>query len=71
MVRCHQNHNKTKGKLLLAMSVDPKWKCDNGIYRLGYLVELENRMKEKLPGCDVKGHPHSYSRVKLWKRQYV
>ncbi|OMO86713.1 amino acid permease 2-like protein [Corchorus olitorius] len=58
-------------QLLLAMFVDPKWKCDNGTYRPGYLVELETRMKEKIPSYDVKGHPHIASRVKLWKRQYV
>ncbi|OMO94449.1 hypothetical protein COLO4_16328 [Corchorus olitorius] len=44
-------------QLLLAMSVDPKWKCDNGTYRPGYLVELETRMKDKIPGCD--GHPNA------------
>ncbi|OMO71431.1 amino acid permease 2-like protein [Corchorus olitorius] len=49
-------------QLLLAMSVDPKWKFDNGTYRPGYLVEIETRMKDKIPGCDVKGHPHIASR---------
>ncbi|OMP12796.1 amino acid permease 2-like protein [Corchorus olitorius] len=58
-------------QLLLVMSVDPKWKCDNGTYRSEYLVELETRMKDKIPGCDVKGYPHIASGVKLWKRQYV
>ncbi|OMO82579.1 hypothetical protein COLO4_22924 [Corchorus olitorius] len=58
-------------QLLLAMSVDLEWKCDNGTYMPGYLVELETRMKDKIPGCDVKGQPHIASRVKLWKRQYV
>ncbi|OMO86714.1 hypothetical protein COLO4_20957 [Corchorus olitorius] len=56
--------------LLVDISNDSKWRADNGTFRTGYLTELERRMQERIPGCQVKGQPHISSRIKLWKRQY-
>ncbi|OMO99550.1 hypothetical protein COLO4_13230 [Corchorus olitorius] len=56
--------------LLVDISNDNKWRADNGTFRTGYLTELERRMQERIPGCQVKGQPHIFSRIKLWKRQY-
>ncbi|OMO99551.1 hypothetical protein COLO4_13231 [Corchorus olitorius] len=42
---------------LLEISNDTTWRADNGTFRTGYLAELEKRMHERIPSCDVKGDP--------------
>lgn len=46
-------------------------RCDNGTFKIGYQVKVEEMMEHKLPGCGIKASPHIDSRVKLLRRQYT
>ncbi|XP_044473190.1 uncharacterized protein At2g29880-like [Mangifera indica] len=55
---------------LIILKESPHWKADNETFRVGYLVQLEKMMGERLPSSGLKVTPHIESRVKLLKRQY-
>ncbi|XP_044477557.1 uncharacterized protein At2g29880-like [Mangifera indica] len=55
---------------LLILKESLHWKADNGTFRVGYLVQLEKMMEERLLSSGLKATPHIESRVKLLKRQY-
>ncbi|KAG6400992.1 hypothetical protein SASPL_137837 [Salvia splendens] len=46
-----------------------KWKADNG-YRAGYLLRLAETIRREIPTSDIHAHPHVYSKVTTWKRNY-
>ncbi|WRX07824.1 Myb/SANT-like domain - like 1 [Theobroma cacao] len=46
------------------------WGRDNGTFKPGYLQQLEQWMKERIPNCNIKAIPHIYSRMRLLKTQY-
>ena len=52
------------------MAIDPKWKGNNGTFRLGYLSHLEKMLNKELPKSKIKNDPHIESRIMLLKRQY-
>lgn len=45
------------------------WKSDNG-FRGGYLQRLQESIKKEFPRTDIKPHPHIYSKVSTWKKNY-
>ena len=50
------------------MTDDPKWKGDNGTFRLRYFSQLEKTLEKELPESHIKANPHIESRVRLLKR---
>ncbi|KAG6415563.1 hypothetical protein SASPL_122976 [Salvia splendens] len=46
-----------------------KWKADNG-YWAGYLTRLAETIRREIPTSDIRAHPHVYSKVTTWKRNY-
>ncbi|XP_076905734.1 uncharacterized protein At2g29880-like [Bidens hawaiensis] len=44
------------------------WKRDNNIFRSGYTTALEQELKFRLPGCNLKATPHIESRLKTLKK---
>ncbi|XP_044481983.1 uncharacterized protein At2g29880-like [Mangifera indica] len=57
-------------KCVLILKESLHWKADNRTFKVGYLVQLEKMMKERLSSSGLKATPHIESRVKLLKRQY-
>ncbi|XP_044511580.1 uncharacterized protein At2g29880-like [Mangifera indica] len=55
---------------LIILKESLHWKADNGTFRVGYLVQLENMIEERLPSSGLEATPYIESRVKLLKRQY-
>ncbi|CAL5369512.1 unnamed protein product [Camellia sinensis] len=53
----------------LLFIVNNGMKVDNS-FQAGYLMKLENKMAELLPGTDLHGSPHIESKIKIWKKQY-
>ncbi|CAL5347407.1 unnamed protein product [Camellia sinensis] len=53
----------------LLFIVNDGMKVDNS-FKAGYLMKLENKMAELLPGTDLRGSPHTESKIKIWKKQY-
>ncbi|XP_015166373.1 uncharacterized protein [Solanum tuberosum] len=47
------------------------WRADNGTFRPGYLMELEDYLHEHHPESGLKGEPHVNSKLKFWKRCYA
>uniref|UniRef100_A0A9I9E5D9 Retrotransposon protein n=1 Tax=Cucumis melo TaxID=3656 RepID=A0A9I9E5D9_CUCME len=47
------------------------WRADNGTFKLGYLVQVQKLMKEKIPGSNIQVTPNLESRVKILKKQYI
>ncbi|KAG6406341.1 hypothetical protein SASPL_133941 [Salvia splendens] len=45
------------------------WKSDNG-FRYGYLVRAREAIKREFPNTDILPHPHIYSKITTWKRNY-
>ncbi|KAG6423912.1 hypothetical protein SASPL_114320 [Salvia splendens] len=45
------------------------WKSDNG-FRSGYLVRAREAIKREFPNTDILPHPHIYSKITTWKRNY-
>ena len=45
------------------------WKSDNG-FRNGYLVRAREAIKREFPKTDIMLHPHIYSKITTWKRNY-
>ncbi|KAG6413949.1 hypothetical protein SASPL_126665 [Salvia splendens] len=45
------------------------WRCDNG-YRAGYLTRIKEAIKREFPNTDICPHPHIYSKMTTWKRNY-
>ncbi|KAG6416497.1 hypothetical protein SASPL_123927 [Salvia splendens] len=45
------------------------WKSDNG-FRNGYLVRAREAIKSEFPNTDILPHPHIYSKITTWKRNY-
>ncbi|KAG6387655.1 hypothetical protein SASPL_152847 [Salvia splendens] len=45
------------------------WKSDNG-FRSGYLVRAREAIKSEFPNTDIMPHPHIYSKITTWKRNY-
>lgn len=45
------------------------WKSDNG-FRSGYLVRAREAIKREFPNTDIMPHPHIYSKMTTWKRNY-
>ncbi|KAK6151924.1 hypothetical protein DH2020_014559 [Rehmannia glutinosa] len=45
------------------------WKSKNG-FKIGYLQALEHEMKKVLLGTDLKGIPHTNSKIHVWKNDY-
>ncbi|KAG6426414.1 hypothetical protein SASPL_110637 [Salvia splendens] len=46
-----------------------KWKTDNG-YQTWYLTRLAETIRHEIPTSDIRAHPHVYSKVTTWKRNY-
>ncbi|XVF72578.1 hypothetical protein PTKIN_Ptkin12aG0132200 [Pterospermum kingtungense] len=55
---------------LHVLAEDPRWKGDNGTFKVGYLAQLEKMIETKLPEAQLKANPHIESRVKTLKKQY-
>ncbi|XVF84271.1 hypothetical protein PTKIN_Ptkin17bG0019800 [Pterospermum kingtungense] len=55
---------------LHTLSEDSRWKAENGIFRLGYLIQLEKMIENDLPNSYIKVETHIESIVRLVKRQY-
>ena len=45
------------------------WKADNG-FRSGYLVRCREAINREFPKTDILPHPHVYSKMTTWKRNY-
>ncbi|KAG6434346.1 hypothetical protein SASPL_105973 [Salvia splendens] len=45
------------------------WKSDNG-FRNGYLVRALEVIKSEFSKTDILPHPHIYSKITTWKRNY-
>ncbi|KAG6437360.1 hypothetical protein SASPL_102275 [Salvia splendens] len=45
------------------------WKSNNG-FRNGYLVRAREAIKSEFPNTDILPHPHIYSKITSWKRNY-
>ncbi|KAG6426802.1 hypothetical protein SASPL_111036 [Salvia splendens] len=45
------------------------WKSDNGFHS-GYLVREMEGIKREFPKTDILPHPHIYSKITTWKRNY-
>ncbi|KAG6418782.1 hypothetical protein SASPL_120987 [Salvia splendens] len=45
------------------------WKSDNG-FRSRYLVRARKAIKSEFPNTDIMPHPHIYSKITTWKRNY-
>ncbi|XP_052621641.1 uncharacterized protein At2g29880 [Lactuca sativa] len=45
------------------------YKADNG-FKSGYLLHLENALKEKIPNSGILGKPHIESRIKTMKKDW-
>ncbi|KAG6411087.1 hypothetical protein SASPL_129161 [Salvia splendens] len=45
------------------------WRCDNGC-RAGYLTRIKEAIKREFPNTDICPHPHIYSKMTTWKRNY-
>ncbi|KAL8496984.1 hypothetical protein ACS0TY_020604 [Phlomoides rotata] len=45
------------------------WKTENG-FRPDYLQKLEEKMREKLSGIDMRASPHINSQITIWKRHH-
>lgn len=46
-----------------------RWKADNGC-RAGYLTRLAETIRRDIPTTDILPHPHVYSKLSTWKRNY-
>jgi hypothetical protein len=51
------------------LSTDPQWKADTG-FKNGYLLRLEEMIRDKIPNSGLKANPHIESRIKLLKQKY-
>lgn len=62
---------KEEEALLSALKdlVNKGWKSENG-FRNGYLIVLEDSMKNVFPGTDIRGTPHINSKIHVWKKNY-
>ncbi|XP_073151862.1 uncharacterized protein [Henckelia pumila] len=62
---------KEEEALLSALKdlVNKGWKSENG-FRNGYLIVLEDSMKNAFPGTDIRGTPHTNSKIHVWKKNY-
>ncbi|XP_047955247.1 uncharacterized protein LOC125201252 [Salvia hispanica] len=45
------------------------WKADND-FRSGYLVRCREAINREFPKTDILPHPHVYSKMTTWKRNY-
>ncbi|XP_042000290.1 uncharacterized protein LOC121749738 isoform X1 [Salvia splendens] len=45
------------------------WKSDNG-FRSRYLTRCLEALKREFPKTDIRAHPHIYSKITTWKRNY-
>lgn len=45
------------------------WRGDNG-YRAGYLTRIREAIKVEFPNTDILPHPHIYSKITTWKKNY-
>ncbi|KAL7199745.1 hypothetical protein ACSBR2_021951 [Camellia fascicularis] len=55
--------------LALVSIVNEGMKVDNA-FKAGYLVRLETKLADILPGTDLRGCPHIESKIKIWKKHY-
>ncbi|XP_028097095.1 uncharacterized protein LOC114296939 [Camellia sinensis] len=39
-------------------------------FKAGYLMKLEDKLLEMLPGTNLRGTPHIKSKIKIWKKHY-
>ncbi|KAA0050106.1 hypothetical protein IC582_003881 [Cucumis melo] len=56
---------------LLQLVEEGGWRADNGTFKLGYLVQVQKLMKEKILGSNIQVTPNLKSRVKILKKQYI
>ncbi|XP_061351683.1 uncharacterized protein LOC133296658 [Gastrolobium bilobum] len=67
------NHTWTaeEDKILVECLIDigSSWKGENG-FKPGFSLAIEKLMRQRIPGCTLRGIPHITSRVKLLKKQY-
>ncbi|XP_041989966.1 uncharacterized protein LOC121741312 [Salvia splendens] len=45
------------------------WRGDN-VYRAGYLTRIREAIMLKFPKTDILPHPHIYSKITAWKKNY-
>ncbi|KAL1558606.1 hypothetical protein AAHA92_09050 [Salvia divinorum] len=64
--------DKEEETLIMSMKelVANGWKSDNG-FRVGYLKRIEEDLKRQNPNTDLKVHPHIWSKITTWKKNYV
>jgi len=47
------------------------WKEDDGTFKHGYLMELEQHMNVCHPNCGLQALPHIFSKIRGWKKHYM
>ncbi|KAH0707617.1 hypothetical protein KY289_012693 [Solanum tuberosum] len=47
------------------------WKEDDGIFKHGYLMELEQHMNDCHPNSGLQALPHIFSKIRGWKNHYM
>ncbi|KAL1545289.1 hypothetical protein AAHA92_22032 [Salvia divinorum] len=64
--------DKEEETLIISMKelVANGWKSDNG-FRVGYLKRIEEALLRQNPKTDLKVHPHIWSKITTWKKNYV
>lgn len=65
-----KEEDKALVECLHTLASNPRWKIDNGTFKIGYLTYLETLFKQKLPNSKLKADFHIESWVKTMNRQY-
>ncbi|KAH0636691.1 hypothetical protein KY289_036606 [Solanum tuberosum] len=47
------------------------WKEDDGTFKHGYLMELEQHLNVCHPNCGLQALPHIFSKIRGWKKHYM
>ncbi|KAG5623725.1 hypothetical protein H5410_008943 [Solanum commersonii] len=47
------------------------WKEDDGTFKHGYLMELEQHMNDCHPNSGLQALPHIFSKIRGWKKHYM
>ncbi|KAH0705378.1 hypothetical protein KY290_010072 [Solanum tuberosum] len=47
------------------------WKEDNGTFKHGYLMKLEQHMNVCHPNCGLQALPHIFSKIRGWKKHFM